>query len=241
MRLQLGAGKFDGKQLIVAAALAETHRPQIVSRPPENAATDRAGYYALGWNVNYDDTGRVRLGHSGAFDLGAATAVSLLPAEQLGIVVLTNAAPTGVPEAVSASFLDVVINGKVQKDWFKFFAAAFKSLTDQPKEYSKPPANALPPLASDAYIGAYRNELFGLLEVVEMNRALHLRLGPKKNALALRHWDRDVFIYEPVGEMASGLSGVTFRIGPDRRAVTVTVENLDVHGQGTFTRLPAKK
>jgi CubicO group peptidase (beta-lactamase class C family) len=116
LRLQLGGGKFNGRQVIAAKALAETHRPQIISTPPQNPATDRANFYGLGWNVNYDDRGRARLGHSGGFDLGAATAVSLLPSEGLGIVVLTNAAPVGVPEAVSASFFDLVLIGKVTKD-----------------------------------------------------------------------------------------------------------------------------
>src|SRR5262249_61104002 len=59
--LQLGGGKFNGEQLIRAKALAETHRPQIVSRAPRNPATDRATFYGLGWNVNYDDGGRVQL------------------------------------------------------------------------------------------------------------------------------------------------------------------------------------
>jgi hypothetical protein len=57
----------------------------------------------------------------------------------------------------------------------------------------------------------------------------------------LRHWDRDVFLYQPEGENAAGPSAVAFWIGPDRKAVRVVVENLDVEGQGTFTRLPTKK
>ena len=44
-------------------------------------------------NVSYDQQGRLRLNHSGGFDLGAATFVNLVPAEQLGIVVLTTGAP----------------------------------------------------------------------------------------------------------------------------------------------------
>jgi hypothetical protein len=108
-------------------------------------------------------------------------------------------------------------------------------------DYSKPPAKGSPPLPPETYAGTYRNDYFGDIEVVEHEGALQLRMGPKKTAFPLRHWDRDVFIYQPAGEMASGLSGVIFRIGPDRRATTVAVENLDVHDQGTFTRVPAKK
>jgi CubicO group peptidase (beta-lactamase class C family) len=245
VRLQLGGGKFNGKQLIAAAALAETHRPQIVSRPPANPATDRATFYGLGWNVNYDEQGRVRLGHSGGFDLGAATFVGLLPSEGLGIVVLTNAAPIGVPEAISASFFDLVLRGKVEKDWLAFVKPFFEELArpayGTALDYRKPPAKKSPPLPPEAYLGTYGNVYFGAIEVLERDGGLRLRLGPKKTEFPLRHWDRDVFLYQPAGEMAGGLSAVTFTVGPDRRGTRVAIENLDVHGQGTFTRIPPGK
>ena len=73
-------GRFRGKQIIAAAALDETHRPQIVRTPPKNPAIDHAGFYGLGWNIDYDAGGLVHWSHSGGFDLGAATCVSVLPA-----------------------------------------------------------------------------------------------------------------------------------------------------------------
>src|SRR5205823_3508902 len=89
MRLQLANGKFGGKQIVDEKALAETHHPQILIG--FNPATRLPSFYGLGWNVSYDQEGRLRLNHSGAFALGAATHVNLVPDEQLGIVVLTNA------------------------------------------------------------------------------------------------------------------------------------------------------
>jgi CubicO group peptidase (beta-lactamase class C family) len=245
MRLQLGRGKFNATQIVAAKALAETHRPQIISRPPANPATDRAGFYGLGWNVNYDDKGRVRLGHSGGFDMGAATVVNLVPSEDLGIAVLTNAAPMGVPEAIAASFLDLVLNGKMDKDWVGIYKQAFEEAF-QPNygtkvNYLKPGAQKSPALPAAAYLGTYGNPLFGEIEVMEKEGSLLLRMGPKKMEFPLRHWDRDVFIYQPVGEMAGGLSGVTFTVRADHRAVTVVVENLDVYGQGMFARTAPKK
>ena len=65
-----------------------------------------------------------------------------------------------------------------------------------------------------------------------------LRQGPMKTAFPLQHRDRDVFIYQPVGENAAGFSGVAFLIGPDQKATSVVIENLDIHGDGTFTRVP---
>jgi hypothetical protein len=50
-----------------------------------------------------------------------------------------------------------------------------------------------------------------------------------------------VFVYQPAGENAAGPSGVTFTVGAGRKATRVVVENLDIHGQGTFTRVPARK
>ena len=93
----------------------------------------------------------------------------------------------------------------------------------------------------EAYAGTYRNDYFGDLEVVEKGEALVLRIGSKRKPFALRHWDRDVFLYQPEGENAAGASAVAFWVGPDRKAIRVVVENLDVEGQGTFTRLRAGK
>lgn len=96
MRLHLNGGTFNGQPIVSVEALAETYRPHMVTEPqPTKAAAERYGLYGVGWNVNYDELGRVRLGHSGAFSLGAATVVSLVPADRLGIVVLTNSQPLG--------------------------------------------------------------------------------------------------------------------------------------------------
>src|SRR5213593_808438 len=91
MRLQLANGKFDGKQIVDEKALAETHHPHMLTG--FNPFTQLPTFYGLGWNVGYDQEGRLRLNHSGAFGLGTATYANLVPGEQLGIVVLTNAYP----------------------------------------------------------------------------------------------------------------------------------------------------
>jgi CubicO group peptidase (beta-lactamase class C family) len=240
MRLQLGNGAIDGRQLVDAAALAETHRPEIVSNQPQNPSTDRAGFYGLGWNVSYTNQGAVQLGHSGAFDLGAATTVYMLPASELGIIVLTNAAPVGAPEAVALSFLDLATTGTVSRDWLTalqpLFDALYAAGAGYSTDYSNPPAPPAPALPLSAYTGAYTNDFFGEIEIVEQDGGLVILEGPMKMAFPMRHYDHDLFIYQPTGESAGGLSGVTFTIGPDGEAISVVVENLNIHGVGTFTR-----
>jgi hypothetical protein len=106
-------------------------------------------------------------------------------------------------------------------------------------DYRTEPAGKSPPLPGASYTGTYRNDFVGDAVVTQEGGKLVLKLGPDRRAFPLKHFDRDTFTYQPMGEMAAGLSGVTFRIGPDRVADAVTIENLDVHGSGTLTRVPA--
>jgi CubicO group peptidase (beta-lactamase class C family) len=240
MRLLLNDGKFDGKQLVDAAALAETHSPQIVtSFSPDQG---RIGSYGLGWIVSVERGGRVFWKHSGAFSLGMRTEVAVLPSEGLAITVLSNAAPTGVPEGLVESFYDLVLDGELQRDWVEFANRMFdleaeKELGTE-RDYSHPPAQPLPPLKLTAYTGKYANDFFGAIELAEQSGKLVLRMGPQPQEFELLHWDRDAFVYQPVGESAGGLSGVRFFVDPTRRADSVLIENLNIHGQGTFSRVP---
>ncbi len=241
VRLQLGSGKFEGKQVIDADALAETHRPQMVSDPPQNPATNRAGFYGLGWNVGYTNQGLVQLSHSGAFNLGAATTVYLLPSQELGIVVLTNSRPIGVPETIALSFLDLVQTGKIQRDYAELLKQAFVALDKPPYgtlvDYSKAPTKPLPALPLSTYAGTYGNNYFGEVAIVPRAGQLVLLQGPNKKAFPLQHYNHDVFTYQPEGENAYGLSAVTFTVGADRKGMNVVIEDLNIGGQGTFTRV----
>ncbi|MEU9393684.1 serine hydrolase [Streptomyces sp. NPDC048324] len=238
LRLQLGNGTFEGRQLVDADALDQTHLPHIVSEPP-HAPAGRAGFYGLGWNVGYDDQGRLKLSHSGAFALGAATSVTLLPSEKLGIVVLTNGEPVGVPEAIANTFLDTAQTGGPTVDWLTFIGPILKQAAEgerSPVDYNKPPASPAPAKASSAYTGTYANEYYGPMTVSTQGGELTMQLGPKKQRFVLHHYDGDTFSYRTTGENAVGLSGVTFTVGSGGRADKVRVENLDTTGLGTFTR-----
>jgi CubicO group peptidase (beta-lactamase class C family) len=238
LRLQLGNGTFEGRQVVDADALEQTHVPHIVSQPPHSPA-GRTGFYGLGWNVSYDDQGRLKLGHSGGFALGAATNVTLLPSEKLGIVVLTNGEPIGVAEAISETFLDTAQTGGPTVDWLKFLGPIFQQALQgehSKVDYGKPPASPAPAKADSAYTGTYANGYYGPLTVSAQGGELTMQLGPKKQRFVLRHYDGDTFSYSTTGENAVGLSGVTFTVGSGGRADKVRVENLDTSGLGTFTR-----
>ncbi|MEA5442718.1 serine hydrolase [Cyanobium gracile] len=236
LRLQLAGGRLDGRAVVDAAALAETHRPQIVSQQPRDPATDRAGFYGLGWNVSYTDRGTVQLGHSGAFDLGAATAVYLLPAESLGIIVLSNSQPLGVPEALSLSFLDLATTGAVKRDYLAALRPLFRGMEQQDYPTVVTPARPLPARPADTYTGTYANAYLGPIAVVRRGDGLELQLGPRLTSFPLTPVSGDTFRYQPAGENAYGPSAVSFTVGPDGRATAVRIDNLNLNGQGVLQR-----
>ena len=240
LRLLLGNGTVDGQEIVAAEALGETFRPTFPNNAAVNPAVDRTGFYGLGWNVGYDAEGRVRLSHSGAFWLGAGTTVSLLPADQLGIVVLTNARPNGMAETISFSFMDLANSGAVAYDYLEVFgpiyAADLAPKYGRLVDYTALPADPGPPLDLAAYAGDFTNDFYGSAVVAVEGDTLILGLGPDQTAYPLRHYAHDTFLYQPVGENAGGESAVTFSIGADGLAGSVTIEILNISHQGTFDR-----
>jgi CubicO group peptidase (beta-lactamase class C family) len=236
LRFELADGKYNGKQIVSTDALLATRVPAITKGPPASPIA-RASFYGLGMDVAYDQAGRLRLSHSGAFALGAATSALMLPSEHLGIVVLTNGMPIGVPEALANEFLDLAEFGKIQRDWFAAYNPIMMSLYRNPSKLAGKTARpSTPAHANDAYTGRYVNRYYGAAKIVDRGGQLTLFLGPRPEAFALSRWNGDTFAYYPRGENAVGISAVTFVVGPARRATKMTVEHLNQNGLGTFVR-----
>jgi CubicO group peptidase (beta-lactamase class C family) len=238
MLLVLENGSWEGRPLIPPAALLPALSPQAVALPPY-APDARASFYGFGFGVGVSPSGRVEFSHSGAFALGAATAYVLLPSADVGIVVLSNAAPIGAVEAIARSFMDLVQFGRVTRDWYATFqplmaplTAPFGSLAGK-----EPPADAAPARALAEYAGTYANDYYGPVEIVVQGDALRMSAGPAGMSWTLRHWDGDTFVFEPQGENANpgSRSAVSFRAGASG-VDAVKVEFWDEDGLGTFSR-----
>lgn len=238
MRLELGGGVIDGRRLIRAEALDATHAPAIPRAA--NPVTGQPSFYGLGWALEASPEG-THWTHAGAFSVGARTGVDLLAPAQLGIAVLTNAFPNGVPEGIAATFYDLVFRGKPSRDWVAAYNGAFDQAYGPPAvaagsaPFARPPASPAPALPLARYTGAFANHYLGRAEVTEVGQALHLKLGDR--TFPLRHFDRDLFVMVPFAETPTWPYAVRFTMGPDQRAAQVTVEAFNDVGQGTLTRL----
>ncbi|MGC0334279.1 hypothetical protein RKD23_007269 [Streptomyces sp. SAI-170] len=151
-------------------------------------------------------------------------------------LVLSNASPVGVADAVALDFFDTAQTGKVSRDWIPLVDAVYQQQEEEGRsktDYAHPPSDAAPGKDAEAYTGTYESDYYGRAQVVAgEDGTLTLRLGPKPQSYRLTHYDDDTFSFRTDGENAVGLTGVTFT--PDGKSFTV--EYLDAEGLGTFTR-----
>ncbi|MFT4040219.1 MAG: serine hydrolase, partial [Thermomicrobiales bacterium] len=239
MRVQLASGVHDGEQVIAAEALDETHIPQIMrGRSP---LSGRPSFYALGWNYEVNPDGRQVVRHAGAFSYGARTDCLLLLDEGLGIVTLTNAFPTGTPDALNESFYDFVFHGEPRQDWFAIYNGAFQGIFDSfagdQGRFETPPDPASPALDAAAYVGAYANDYIGEAVVAETADGLQITIGPAGLVWPLTHWDRDAFTYTAFKEPPAPLAVARFTIGDDGAATALFLESMDGVGQGLLPKI----
>ncbi len=234
VRLQLGAGTLDGKPIIGEQALAATHAPHINTSRPGLPYDAQASFYGLGWSLTTDHLGQLRWTHSGAFSNGAHTSVMLLPEEQLGVVVLTNAMPVGTAEAISDQIIDRIVVGEDTQDWPKIWAGRYDGLFSPDPSLADVPDPATPALSNDAYLGTYANDYYGTFEVIADGAGMALVEGPAKLTFPLTHWDANTFTIIADAELPEVAEKVEFTIGPDGRASALTVP--DPAGQGTLQR-----
>ncbi|HEX8651504.1 MAG TPA: serine hydrolase [Pyrinomonadaceae bacterium] len=199
IRLQLGRGKYEGKQLFSAKAAREMWSPQTIIPISEQSEkfnpTRHFNTYGLGWFLS-DYHGRKVASHGGGLD-GMISQVGMMPEENLGVVVLTNS------ETPLASFMvnkvfDTFL-GVPARDWSAELLAQSKQAKEAEKAEEKKlegerAKNTKPSLPLQGYAGTYGGEMYGEAKVTEENGHLILRLVPAPNFVGdLEHWQYDTF------------------------------------------------
>lgn len=217
LAMVLQAGMYNGKQIVDAASLLPAVTAQIVSAPTSSISA-RPDLYGYGFNIGSQPTGRVTISHSGAFASGAGTNFLLIPSLGLGIIALTNAAPCGAAEALTASFADLVQFGAITRDWYSGYGERMAGLLAPVGELAgkTPPANPALPANLPTYTGIYENSYFGSAEILLDNAGLVMKVGPRGTGFPLRHWSGGIFTYVPNGENApdGSRAALTFTKNP---------------------------
>jgi CubicO group peptidase (beta-lactamase class C family) len=203
VQLQLNHGKFvdnDGR-LFTEERSQEMWSPQTIlpigDLPPALAPLKaKFADYALGWGLR-DYRGRKLIGHTGGVG-GFVSRVMLVPEENLGIVILTNAEEGGAFDSILFDTLDYYFH-LPPTDW----VAAFKTVTDQQerdaagamkKAESGRDGNSRPSLPLEKYASIYNDAWYGPITIAMENGGLTISFDHSPGMIGdLRHWQYDTF------------------------------------------------
>ncbi len=203
VQLQLNHGKFvdrDG-HLFTEQRQKEMWSPQTIlptSDPPPPLAGLKTNFadYALGWGLR-DYHGRKLIGHTGGV-AGFVSRVMLVPEENLGVVVLTNAEEDGAFDAILFHVLDYyfhlppsdwIANFKAMKDKEEKDAAATMKKAEGARD-----ANSKPSLPLEKYAGVYNDAWYGPITVRMENGGLVITFDHTPTMIGdLQHWQYDTF------------------------------------------------
>jgi len=240
MKMVLAMGRHDGAEIIAPKALLPAISPQAFSDQPRTPDS-RPGFYGFGFNVGTEPSGRVRISHSGAFLMGTGTCFSLIPSLDLGIVVLTNAAPTGAAESIAAAFTDLAQLGRETRDWYSGYSRLFEPFyVIRGRTVGKSaPTGAAPPPPADVCVGRYANPYFGTVEIRKQDDGLVLAAGPKPLLFPLQPWDGPVMTFDFVNENApiGSRSTLTFEGISNGPAQSLEVELFSEKEPSRFERI----
>ncbi len=119
LRLQLRRGKFAGSDARLFSEASsremwEAHTPiKISARASQRVPSTHFRAYGLGWALA-DYQGRKTVSHGGGYD-GMYSHVTMVPEEELGVVVLTNSM-TSLPDTLANMIVDRFL-GSTGRDW----------------------------------------------------------------------------------------------------------------------------
>jgi CubicO group peptidase (beta-lactamase class C family) len=232
VRFQLGDGTWEGKRLLSAANLKETHTPQMVIRlegamKTMNPDTTQLAY-GLGWFIQ-DYRGQLLVSHTGGLE-GFRSRVVLVPRAKFGIVLLMNsgvgASTSSMHLAVSNNLLDHLL-GLAKKDWNAYYLEQAKKLEEAGKarlaeREAKRHKGTKPSRELEAYAGTYEEPAYGPLTIVLKDGGLILEWSNFK--CRLEHWHFDTFLIKEDNPLRDQL--VTFALGAD--GAVATLQALDV-------------
>ena len=118
LTMVLANGTYNGQRITSTRSAAARYHPADRLEPAAKNPRCAGRFLRLRVQRVGDHVGgALSSATPGAFDLGAATNFVVLPSADIGIIALTNAAPSGVPETLTAEFMDLVQYGQVREDW----------------------------------------------------------------------------------------------------------------------------
>ena len=201
--LQLNHGKIPGREERIFSERqsremwsAQTILPIGAGASPLSAKRPKFAAYGLGWGLS-DYHGRKMVAHTGGV-AGMVSRVMLVPEENLGVVILTNAEQGGAFDSILYHILDSYF-GLAPTDWIAAHKAAEEQGEKEAAEIMKQQesgraADSKPSLPLEKYAGVYTDPWYGPATIRMEGGKLVFTLDHTPKAVAdLQHWQYDTF------------------------------------------------
>ena len=223
LRFHLGDGTFEGKRLVAAEALAETHAPQniipfasVKASHPESTEMR----YGMAWVIQ-DYRGRQLVSHAGQVE-GYRVHFTMVPGERLGIVLLNNLDHTQMNLAVSNAIVDRVLDLPT-RDWNAFLRGEVKKQEEEAREkhrlwLAKRDPSAAPARPLSAYAGSYSDPAYDTVRVVLEEGRLIWKW--RNFAAPLAHYQHETFVLQ---DRTLGFPQVVFQLDGEGRPSVMEV------------------
>ncbi len=193
IKMQLNDGVYNDQRLISIATLSELQSPQVVIPGAPEVKETFLNAYGIGWIV-VSYRGRYLLTHDGVSD-GFTSAVSLLPDEKIGVVVLSNKNLNGLSRYLSLELLDRVLD-LPSVDWLQDGVNSIKKNKESMKENKlqedrQRKKGTSPSHPLEDYVGVYEHPGYGTVTVELVDGKLEATYNDL--TFILDHWHYDVF------------------------------------------------
>jgi CubicO group peptidase (beta-lactamase class C family) len=205
--LNLAKGRFGERRILSEAVLAQILTPQVIV--PEEWKYDELFYasYALAWRIN-SYRGHLLAAHGGSID-GFTALVSMLPKDDIGLVILNNLEGGPINYILAYNLYDRLLglkpvdwNARTRSDLAKGREAADKAKRDREKE-RKPGTSPTHPLKD--YAGDFDHPAYGRFTI--RMAAGNLLAEFHGLTYALSHFHYDTFdLKNPLAEIEAPLT-----------------------------------
>lgn len=212
---QLGNGRVGDRQIISEANLKLTHTAQVPMGGESEFKEIGLNSYAMGWVVT-SYRGHRLIWHNGGID-GFYSLVTMLPDENLAVVILTNRLGQPVPEIAAYRIFDQVL-GLNAIDWSARYDQIFAKAKEAEAEAKKAETAAHksgthPSHELKDYTDVYENPGYGTITIALSGDQINMKLNEME--LPLQQYHYDVFQVPEKANWILGGSKLRFQTNMD--------------------------
>lgn len=198
LMMQLNNGKYNGKQVLAPAVIKASRMPHSFvrhGRHPFNHSN--FSLYGLGWNME-DYEGRKVVSHTGGIP-GFLSSMTLVPENNLGIVILTNDDQNALFQALKWEIIDAYLNLP-----YRGYAKLYRMSTERYAKKAEAEKEAIRAKADEKiktdiplkeFTGKYYNNFYGYTTIEKKKKSLIISFEHHKGLTAtLKHIGDNKFL-----------------------------------------------